>query len=209
MCSRCFIFSTEILWLQSNSLEGDIGPIINALPITLIELELDANIFTGTIPPSIGTFTDLNFLDFGGNTFKGTIPNELGLLSKLTSLDFGGNNLSGTIPNQLGLLSKLNYLGLHSNGFTGTVPTSLANLALLSKSTQFLVSVLLRNYCFSRVCILHTEKLFLFDNDLTGSLNAFCSIHYEFFAANTCGQVEIECTCCTHCCNLDSTCDPI
>jgi hypothetical protein len=173
---------------------------------------LDTNLFTGTIPPSIGTFTDLGFLDLLWNNIKGTIPTELGLLSKLATLDFGGNNLSGTIPNQLGLLSMLTYLSMRSNGFTGTVPTSLASLPLLSKSTQSLVSVLLRNYCFSRVCILHTEKLFLNDNDLTGSLNAFCgnSTHFEYFAANTCGQEdEIECTCCNACCNLDGFCNPI
>jgi hypothetical protein len=45
-----------------------------------------------------------------------------------------------------------------------------------------------------------TEKLFLYDNEFTGSVNALCGMDLETFAANTCGQDEINCTCCTHCC---------
>ena len=49
-----------------------------------------------------------------------------------------------------------------------------------------------------------TDYLYLEDNDLTGSLDAFCDIDFDYFAANICGQEdEINCTCCTHCCYLE------
>ena len=39
---------------------------------------------------------------------------------------------------------------------------------------------------------------------------AFCGIDFELFAANTCDQDdEMNCTCCTHCCDVDGTCLPI
>jgi hypothetical protein len=58
------------------------------------------------------------------------------------------------------------------------------------------------HFWLSRVHILLiTETLFLNDNDLTGSLDAFCGIDFEVFAANPCEQVLIECKCCNACCD--------
>jgi Leucine-rich repeat (LRR) protein len=107
-------YFTEILGLDDNQLEEDLSLILNVLPRRLTSLELESNLLTGTIPPSIGTFTNLEFLDVHGN------------------------NLRGRIPAELGLLTKLAYLDLSSSQLTGTVPTSLASLPLLSKSTQLL-----------------------------------------------------------------------
>ena len=57
----------------------------------------------------------------------------------------------------------------------------------------------------SQVCmliLLVTEQLYLYDNNLTGSLDVFCRIDLEMFAANTCEQPdEINCTCCNVCCD--------
>jgi hypothetical protein len=167
---------------QINNLTGDIGSVINARPQSLTGLDLTDNLFSGTIPPSIGTFTNLDFLDFGDNSLNGTIPTEIGLLSKLEVLD------------------------LYSNRFTGTVPSSLASLPL-SKSHTHSCTILFRRYGCSRVYIfLVTEQLNIFDNDLTGSLDAFCVLAdlegFERLAANTCDeQDEIACYCCTHCCD--------
>jgi Leucine-rich repeat (LRR) protein len=104
----------KVLELEYNQLVGDIGLVINMLPSSLVRLGLDVNLFNGTIPTSLGTFTDLSWLGLSQNNLIGTIPSELGLLSNLTTL----------------------YLD--SNQFTGTVPASLANLPL-RKSTQSLV----------------------------------------------------------------------
>ena len=49
----------------------------------------------------------------------------------------------------------------------------------------------------------NTEELYLNGNNLTGSVDALCGIDFEWFAANTCGQDdEINCTCCSACCDL-------
>jgi Leucine-rich repeat (LRR) protein len=143
------------------------------------------------------------------NLLSGTIPSSIGTVANLFFLDLSTNDFNGTIPSELGLLSDLATLYLASNQFTGTIPTSLASLPNLGKPATQLISFSVQ-FCrynwFSRVC-LHaphpTEYLALSDNNLTGSLDAFCGIDLEFFAANTCAQDEIECTCCyfTHCCD--------
>ena len=147
------------------------------------------------------------------NVLNGTIPTELGLLHDLEWLNLFSNQVTGTIPTELGLLSNLEYLALDSNRLTGTVPTTLASLPLLSKSQP-----LLFRYSFFTMCShvrsssLFTEKLYLEGNELTGSVNALCGINFEEFSVNTCGQVEINCTCCTHCCHLETgeyKCDPL
>ena len=104
----------KIVDFSNNTLTGDVGPIINMLPRDLTVLDLKYNGFSGTVPTSMGTFTDLYWLGLGGN------------------------NLNGTIPTSLGLLSNLEWLGLHLNRLTGTIPTSLGSLSLLSKSQSFL-----------------------------------------------------------------------
>jgi hypothetical protein len=71
---------------ESNKLKGDVGPVINVLPESLTLLDLAYNLLSGTVPMSIGTFTDLNWLDLGGNNLNGTIPAELGLLSNLVCI---------------------------------------------------------------------------------------------------------------------------
>jgi Leucine-rich repeat (LRR) protein len=125
----------KTLSLGVNQLTGDIGPVINMLPPSLAELGLAFNLFNGTIPTSIGTFTDLNWLGLSENNLIGTIPSELGLLSNLTTLF------------------------LHENQFTGTVPASLANLPL-RKSTQSLVSIpILPTFCSCAHFLLITQRL--------------------------------------------------
>jgi hypothetical protein len=55
----------------------------------------------------------------------------------------------------------------------------------------------------SFVVILH-----VYGNNLTGSLDEFCAVWNDplglkSFAANTCGESEIECACCSYCCGID------
>jgi hypothetical protein len=205
LCSYFYDFFTEELWLNQNEFEGDIGLLTDALPKRLVSLDMDTNLLTGTIPPSIGTLTDLDFLDFGDNNLSGKIPIELGLLTKLTMLSLRANQMTGTIPSELGLLTKLTVLVLSVNQLTGTVPTSLASLPLLSKSTQSLFLFPFATVVF-HVCTLFHTGLYLDGNDLSGSLDAFCSMNFTSFAANTCGHDEMNCTCCNICCDLDGSC---
>ena len=76
------------------------------------ELILTNNNLTGTLPPELGTLSDLRYLDFYGNNLTGPIPPELGNLSRLLGLAILYNNLTGPIPPELGNLSHLVSLEL-------------------------------------------------------------------------------------------------
>jgi hypothetical protein len=150
-----------------------------------MELDLDTNLFTGTIPPSIGLLTNLDFLDLSVN------------------------DLNGTIPTEIGLLSELEVLILYSNRLTGTVPSSLASLPLSTSDIQSCSHAVWRCWFSHLYIFLVTGTLEIFDNNLTGSLDEFCALvdreRLERFRANSCGQeVEIACGCCTDCCDPET-----
>lgn len=98
--------SLDGIRFEFNNLTGDIGSVIDTLAHSLTGLNLDDNVFTGTIPPSIGLLNNLDFLDRAHH------------------------NLNGTTPAEIGLLTKLEVLALYSNQLTGTLPSSLASLPL-------------------------------------------------------------------------------
>jgi len=94
--------------------------------------------------------------------------------------------LWGTLPTELGLLSQLSSLYVSSNQLNGTIPIELSQLPGL-------------------------QYLLLDDNAFTGSVNApFCAdesewVDFESDCLATDGEVEIECVCCTRCCNVNAT----
>ena len=67
----------------------------------IVELELDDNGITGTIPPEIGQLRELQSLNLGRNDLMGAIPSTLGQLGSLEWLDVSGNQLSGLLPDAL------------------------------------------------------------------------------------------------------------
>ena len=108
----------------------------------VIELTLNDNNLTGTIPPELGNLANLKtlyFAEIGGhggvnerNKLTGTIPPELGNLTKLELLALNTNELTGHIPPELGNLVNLRYLGLGGNSLTGPIPPELGNLLYMS-----------------------------------------------------------------------------
>ncbi|KAJ9556224.1 hypothetical protein OSB04_010838 [Centaurea solstitialis] len=94
----------------------------------LIELRLDKNVFTGTLPAFIGNFSALEVLQLAHNQFYGQIPREIGNLQKLTMLALSSNNFSGSLPPELGNLVNLQLLYLDSCGAGGEIPSTFANL---------------------------------------------------------------------------------
>jgi Leucine-rich repeat (LRR) protein len=198
------------LWLANNKFTGHI-PVTTGKLSALQLLDLSANHLTATIPTEIGNCqkiihfgvnenslsgtinqvidllpSTLESLDASGNLLEGTIPVSVGTLAKVSFLDLQENKVGGTLPSEIGLLSELETLNLAYNKFTGSVPLTLANLSNL-------------------------VDLRLQGNSLNGSLDWLCIIDFEFFAANTCSEPdEIECTCCTVCCDLgEAYCESI
>ena len=88
------------------------------------ELSLRDNRLNGTIPPEIGSLSNLSVLALGANRLSGEIPSEIGSLTNLKLLGLGGNELSGAIPDELAGLSNLTELNLWGNHLSGRYPMS-------------------------------------------------------------------------------------
>ncbi len=143
------------LWLQSNSIGGDLPSEIYNLTL-LTSFNLAHNQFTGSISANISNLVNLPSLILNGNELSGNIPNELWNLTNLTQImldnnDFtgeisisignstnlsflglGGNQLSGNIPNELWDLTNLTFLNLGGNNLTGEISALIGNLTNLS-----------------------------------------------------------------------------
>ncbi|KAF4365654.1 hypothetical protein F8388_007487 [Cannabis sativa] len=91
-------------------------------------LNLGYNFLTGSLSPSIGNLTNLQYLGLSMIALSGEVPKELGLLSQLSSLYFLSNNFSGPLPPELGNLTKLEIFSFPSCGVSGEIPSTFENL---------------------------------------------------------------------------------
>lgn len=98
----------------------------------VIELDLNRNLLSGSLPAGLGGLPNLKILRMSGNNLEGSIPVGLSNLSALTNLELDDNNLSGSIPAELGNLSNLAWLDLSGNELSGPLPTELSKLTSLS-----------------------------------------------------------------------------
>ncbi|XVF43356.1 hypothetical protein PTKIN_Ptkin02bG0033800 [Pterospermum kingtungense] len=98
----------------------------------VIGLEAQSHNLSGTLSPTIGNLTNLQFVLLQDNNISGHIPSELGKLPKLRTLDLSNNNFSGQIPDTLSHLKGLQYLKLNNNSLSGAIPPSLANMTQIT-----------------------------------------------------------------------------
>ena len=91
--------------------------------------------------------------------------------------------MTGTLPTELGQLTLLNALGLENNAFNGTVPTEFSQL---SELTMFSFE--------------HNKLTGSVNNILCSSTKQWQSLESDCLATNN--EIEIECQCCTVCCNV-------
>ncbi|KAI3810099.1 hypothetical protein L1987_19708 [Smallanthus sonchifolius] len=94
----------------------------------LVNLNLYRNYLTGSLSPSIGNLTRMEWMTFGFNALSGVLPKELGRLTNLKSLAFDTNNFTGSLPPELGNLRSLQQLYIDSSGVGGEIPSTFANL---------------------------------------------------------------------------------
>jgi len=116
--------------LDYNHLSGSLPPELGNLT-NLQSLSLHDNQLSGSIPPELGNLTNLGSLDLSNNQLSGSIPPELGNLTNLQSLSLYNNQLSGSIPPGLGNLTNLQSLSLDNNQLSGSIPPELGNLTSL------------------------------------------------------------------------------
>ncbi|KAK4490059.1 hypothetical protein RD792_000713 [Penstemon davidsonii] len=120
---------------SSNYLEGDLSFISSMSNCTrLVVLSLFDNLFSGSLPDSIGNLSiNLSYLSIGGNRLHGTIPSSIGNLFGLTLLNFADNVLEGSVPFSIGNLNRVQEIYLGVNRFTNEIPFSFGNLTLLNR----------------------------------------------------------------------------
>ncbi|SVD71095.1 uncharacterized protein METZ01_LOCUS423949, partial [marine metagenome] len=70
------------------------------------------------------------------NQLTGSIPPEIGSLTNLTRLYLFNNQLTGEIPFEIGDLTNLERLKLHTNQLTGSIPETLCDLSDLTWSLE-------------------------------------------------------------------------
>ncbi|KAL1370976.1 hypothetical protein HN51_001195 [Arachis hypogaea] len=108
--------------LSSLSLSGTLsGDHLSLLPF-LTNLSLSDNKFSGPIPSSLSSLTNLRFLNLSNNIFNGTFPNELSILHTVEVLDLYNNNLTGLLPLAVTDMTELRHLHLGGNFFSGEIP---------------------------------------------------------------------------------------
>jgi len=181
----------ERLYLQFNQLTGSI-PDLRAMT-NMKDIFLDDNKMTNSIPAAIlgGQLKQLNRAQFSDNLFTGSIPATVGSLSTLVVLALDGNAIVGSIPSELGEISTLRQLSLHKNKLNGPIPSTLSGLSSLERlilHTNSLTSTIpkglttkLREFSLDSNELtgsIHTElglltnlgMVWLFNNELTGQV---------------------------------------
>ncbi|KAL8029580.1 hypothetical protein ABFX02_14G233800 [Erythranthe guttata] len=90
----------QVLWLNDQEGGGITGPIdVITTMVSLTQVWLHGNQFTGTIPEEIGRLTSLQELNLNSNRLVGRIPISLANMKNLQILNLNNNMFVGPIPN--------------------------------------------------------------------------------------------------------------
>ena len=122
-------------WAENVAMDTWDGVTVDGTPPRVTELNFHRKGLTGTIPPALGSLSNLKGLELHHSDLTGPIPEALGALSNLETLNLHVNQLTGPIPEALGSLSNLKELGLDQNQLDGTIPPELGQLTKLETLT--------------------------------------------------------------------------
>jgi len=125
--------SIQYLDLSYNNLTGELPPDMGrSLGENLTTLVLDDNLFSGAIPPSLGSLKGLQTLCLSDNPFDaGELPASFKNLVNLTIFCAGNCNLVGEFPSSVLEMVELELLDLFNNALTGSIPPRLWSLRKL------------------------------------------------------------------------------
>ncbi|KAL2610744.1 hypothetical protein R1flu_029317 [Riccia fluitans] len=112
------------LHMNNNSLNGSIPPALGTLT-NLAHLLLDNNQLTGSLPPELANAPNLMILQLDNNLFDSgtTIPEEYGKIPTLLKLSLRNCNLQGSIPDLSGS-PQLQFLDISHNFLSGSIPNN-------------------------------------------------------------------------------------
>ncbi|GAQ78170.1 LRR receptor-like serine/threonine-protein kinase FLS2 [Klebsormidium nitens] len=121
----------QSLKLPGRGLGGTIPPALGSFT-NLTAIDLSDNNLTGPIPPELSRLRRLVTLKLAGNRLTGGIPAEFGNFSNnLANLFLSGNRLSGPLPPSIGIIPRLVTLDVSRNQLSGSIPPTIGNLSYL------------------------------------------------------------------------------
>ncbi|KAK2967960.1 hypothetical protein RJ640_002815 [Escallonia rubra] len=121
----------KALVISNNPITGTLPASIGNFSNSLQEIFAYQCRIRGTIPNEINNLSGLVALSLYGNDLSGSIPNTIKGLQKLQAIYFGDNKLCGSIPNDFCQLPNLRGLFLMANQLSGSLPTCLWNISSL------------------------------------------------------------------------------
>jgi hypothetical protein len=125
------------LYVRRNSLEIDLDELFSPgnLP-SIFALWLDSNIIGGTIPSSIGLYTDIASLSITDAELSGPLPSELGNLVNMRRCWLYDNQLTGDIPSTLSSWTDLQVFEIYGNNLVGEMPQPICS-AIAASNYEF------------------------------------------------------------------------
>lgn len=184
----------EEVYLSGNDLKGNMDDFLATAPSGIIKVDFSGNSrIGGSISSDIGRFaSSLQYFNTSYCALSGSLPgSSLSDLTQVTAFAVAGNGLTGQIPTEIGNMVGLNSLDVSLNAFTGDIPDELSRLTGLT--------------------YLDVSKNSFLAGDLT---NVVCDTLggevFSFLAADCAAgdTVQVECDCCTVCCNEEGQCSP-
>ncbi|XP_002449858.2 receptor kinase-like protein Xa21 [Sorghum bicolor] len=122
---------TDDLYLSYNYFVGSIPPEVGS-PTNLAHLYISENNLSGPLPDSLGNCVSMMKLQLNGNSFSGAIPTSFSSMRGLILLNLTDNMLSGKIPQELSRISGLEELYLAHNNLSGPIPQTFGNMTSLN-----------------------------------------------------------------------------
>ena len=185
--------SLQDLSIQMNMLTGSLP---TTFPASAIFLNLDTNLFSGSIPSTWGNMSMPNLTHFScsENSLTGTIPSSLfDGIPNLVSFVSGDNYFSGPLPRKFS--ASLTALHLHDNALTGPIPSTWGDTLPNLSSLTIHGNILTGSIPLSLGQISPLTSFAFNSNSFTGSMDFLCDGRAWTSLQADC-PVLVTCSCC-------------
>lgn len=95
---------------------------------SILDLRLDQNHITGSVPDEHYNMSELRRWDLHNMNLSGTLSTKISQLTNIQTFRIARNRISGTIPTEMGSMIALQDVELHQNDLTGAIPSALCSL---------------------------------------------------------------------------------